>query len=87
MEFGLAGKVALVTGAGQGIGRTVGLALAQEGASVAFHYRTSQSGADTAVVSCAERKQHAMAMRYDSDSACHILVNRYLNRRNIPQRN
>jgi 3-oxoacyl-[acyl-carrier protein] reductase len=37
--------VVLVTGAGQGLGREMGLAFAAEGAHVAFHHRTSAEGA------------------------------------------
>ena len=38
----LEGKVALITGAGRGIGRYIGLALAREGATIAFNGRTEE---------------------------------------------
>jgi 3-oxoacyl-[acyl-carrier protein] reductase len=44
----LAGKRALVTGAGRGFGRSIALGLAREGADVALHYNRSREGAESA---------------------------------------
>lgn len=46
-RFGLEGKVAIVTGAGRGIGRTISLALANAGASIVAVARTQQEIQDT----------------------------------------
>lgn len=54
METGLRDKVALVTGAGSGIGRAIALALAAEGARVVVAERDEQSGA-ASVALVAER--------------------------------
>src|SRR5467141_2789995 len=48
MDLGLSGTVVLVTGAGQGLGRAIGLAFAAERAHVAFHYHSSGDGAESA---------------------------------------
>ncbi|HKS46974.1 MAG TPA: SDR family oxidoreductase [Amycolatopsis sp.] len=48
MDLRLSGTNVLVTGAGQGLGRAIGLAFAAEGANVAFHYNSSADGAEAA---------------------------------------
>lgn len=45
MSSTLAGKVALVTGASSGIGRSAAIRLGADGAFVGVHYRTNARGA------------------------------------------
>ena len=45
----LSGRVALITGAGRGFGRTIALRFAAAGARVAVHYRESREGAEAVV--------------------------------------
>ncbi len=65
MDLGLRGKVALVTGAGRGVGREIALVLAREGAHMAVNYFRSQRGADEVVAEC--RKMGVKAQAYGAD--------------------
>ena len=59
----LRGRVALVTGAGRGIGRGIALELAAKGASVAVNYRRDESAAESAVQEITAAGGDAAALR------------------------
>jgi NAD(P)-dependent dehydrogenase (short-subunit alcohol dehydrogenase family) len=65
MDLKLSGKNVLVTGAGQGLGRAIGLAFAGEGANVAFHYNSSSGGAEAAAKEAAALGVKAVAVGAD----------------------
>ena len=61
----LHGKVALVTGAGTGIGRATALALAERGASVLVHYARSKEDAELVAKLCQDLGTQAHALQAD----------------------
>jgi NAD(P)-dependent dehydrogenase (short-subunit alcohol dehydrogenase family) len=65
MDLQLTGKTVLVTGAGQGLGRAIGLAFAREGSRVAFHYNSSGEGAGKAAAEVIGAGGAALAVRAD----------------------
>jgi NAD(P)-dependent dehydrogenase (short-subunit alcohol dehydrogenase family) len=59
---GLGGQVALVTGSAKRLGRAVALRLAQEGADVVVHYRSSEREAQDAVCEIEKLGRRAVAI-------------------------
>lgn len=72
MDLHLAGTTVLVTGAGQGLGRALGLGFAREGAHVAFHYNSSADGAEKAAAEAAELGVRAIAVGGDLRDAAAV---------------
>jgi pteridine reductase len=70
------GQVALVTGAGQRVGRAIAEALAADGWRIAVHYRASSAGADELVAGVRARggEAHAFAADLSDATACDALV-------------
>jgi 3-oxoacyl-[acyl-carrier protein] reductase len=73
-------RVAIITGGAKGIGRAVGLSLAEEGWSVAFCYRTSAAAARETAEAIRRKGARVIEGAYDvSDpEACAMFVQRVL---------
>ena len=70
MDRELAGRVAIVTGAGRNIGRAIALALADAGAAVAVNGRANRAEVDAVVAEIESRGGRALAVMADvSDEA------------------
>ena len=72
----LAGRVALVTGGGRGIGKAIALGLAEDGADIAINYRRDEDAARETVVEIEKLGRHAAAYAASVDDyeQCERLV-------------
>ena len=72
----LAGRVALITGGGRGIGRAIALGLAADGADVAVNYRKDDDAAAATVAAVEELGRRAVAYPapVDDAAACEQMV-------------
>src|SRR6478672_36991 len=61
----LVGKNALITGGGRGLGRSIALAFAAEGASLALSFEASEAGARATVREAERLGARALALRAD----------------------
>jgi NAD(P)-dependent dehydrogenase (short-subunit alcohol dehydrogenase family) len=72
----LAGRVALVTGGGRGIGKAIALGLAADGADVAVNFRRDEEAAQETVAEIEKlgRRAHAYAASVDDYAQCEAMA-------------
>ena len=75
MSTGSAGRAALVTGGGRGIGQAIALRLAQDGIGVAVNYRGSAEAAADTVRRIEEAGGKAIALAGDVSNAADAAKN------------
>ena len=63
--FDITGKTALITGAGQGLGRSIALALAEHGANVLINYRRNRQLAEATLKDVLKMGGKAWLWEYD----------------------
>lgn len=68
----LKGKVALITGGGTGLGKEIGMQLAQEGADIAIAYTKSAKEAEETVAELRALGRRAVAIRADVSVAAEV---------------
>jgi 3-oxoacyl-[acyl-carrier protein] reductase len=66
------GKTAVITGAGHGIGRTLALGFAEQGATVEVHYANSEQGANEVAALIQQRGGRALLARADLRQAAEV---------------
>jgi 3-oxoacyl-[acyl-carrier protein] reductase len=82
MDLGVTGRIAIVTGSSQGIGRAAAILLGREGARVAVTYHDQREKANTVVDEIARAGGEALAIRLDlaSDESIHAAIRAVLER-------
>ena len=68
----LKGKVALVTGAGRRVGRTIALSFASRGAAIAVHYRSSRAEAEDLAAQITKQGGRAQTFAADLEKVAEI---------------